>query len=260
MTASCRAWRGLRGLNAERGGEPALVPLLLADHVVGEITAGAILAALFQRERSGAGTAIELPMHETMAAFVLQEHLGPATFDPPLGTAGDRRVLDPNNRPVATADGWISITSNTDAQAHAFLRAIGHAELIEDPRFRTVADRFRNAGAWFALRADALRSRSSAEWLDILRAADVPAMPCHTLATLPTDPHLAAVGLLRPEAHPTEGAIRTIRPTILQEDEPADPGPPARPLGADTGAVLAETGFTSEEIAALIESGAAIAP
>jgi crotonobetainyl-CoA:carnitine CoA-transferase CaiB-like acyl-CoA transferase len=250
---------GIAGLNAERGAEPALVPLLIADHVVGEITAGAVLAALFQRERTGEGTAIELPMHETMAAFVLQEHLGPASFDPPLGMPGDKRVLDPNNKPVATSDGWISITSNTDAQAHAFLRAIGRAELVEDARFRTVADRFRNAGAWFALRADALRSRSSAEWLEILRDADVPAMPCHTLATLPADPHLAAVGLLQEETHPTEGAMRTIRPTILQEGEPADPGAPAQQQGADTRAVLAEAGYSAEEIARLIESGAAIA-
>ena len=190
---------------------------------------------------------------------MLQEHLGPATFDPPLGPAGDRRVLDPNNRPVATSDGWISVTSNTDAQAHAFLRAIGRAELTDDPRFRTVADRFRNAGVWFALRADALGSRTSAEWLDILHAADVPAMPCHTLATLPEDPHLAAVGLLRAETHPTEGEMRTIRPTMLQEGEPADPGRLAQPLGADTAAVLAETGFSADEIAALIESGAAVA-
>jgi len=55
------------------------------DHVVGEITAGAISAALFKRSRTGQGTALEIPMHETMAAFVFKEHLGAATFDPPLG-------------------------------------------------------------------------------------------------------------------------------------------------------------------------------
>jgi crotonobetainyl-CoA:carnitine CoA-transferase CaiB-like acyl-CoA transferase len=248
---------GVAGLALQRDGVPRFAPLLLADHVVGEITAGAISAALFRKSRTGAGASLEIPMFETMAAFVLQEHLGPETFDPPLGPAGDRRVLDPENRPLATADGWICVTSNTDAQAHAFLRAIGRAELIDDPRFRSVATRFKHAQDWFALRADAIRQHDTAYWLRVLNEADVPAMVCHTLATLPADPHLASVGLLQREAHPTEGAMRTIRPTILMDGATAEPGPAAEMLGRSTSAVLAESGLSKAEIASLLDSGAA---
>jgi crotonobetainyl-CoA:carnitine CoA-transferase CaiB-like acyl-CoA transferase len=242
---------GVAGLAARRDGAPAFAPLLLCDHVVGEITAGAILAALFGRAQSGVGAAIEVPMHETMAAFVLTEHLGPASFDPPAGPAGDSRVLDPNNRPLRTADGWMTVTANTDAQVAGFLRGIGRAELLEDPRFRSVADRFRHAAEWFALRREALTGRPTAEWLAIFEAADVPAAICHTLETLPDDPHLTAVGLLRQEVHPTEGTIRTIRPSVLIDGVPAEPGPPAHAQGEDTEAVLAEAGLTREEIAAV---------
>jgi crotonobetainyl-CoA:carnitine CoA-transferase CaiB-like acyl-CoA transferase len=249
---------GVAGLSLHRDGTPRLVPLLMCDHVSGEIAAGAILAALLARERSGVGAAIEVPMLETMAAFVLQEHLGPATFLPALGPPGDHRVLDPNNRPVATKDGWITLTSNTDAQCHALLRAIGRPELIEDPRFATVADRFRHARDWFALRAEALAERTTEEWLRIFEKADVPATRCHTLDTLPDDPHLAAVELLVEQAHPTEGAIRMIRPTVLQDGEHADPGRPARQKGADTRAVLAEAGFSETEIGLLLDCGAAV--
>ncbi|MFH6786886.1 MULTISPECIES: CaiB/BaiF CoA transferase family protein [Methylobacterium] len=248
---------GLAGLAARRDGRPAYAPLLLADHVTGEIAASAILAALVARERTGDGATLEVPMHETMAAFVLAEHLGPRSFDPPLGPAGDARVLNPDNRPLATADGWISLTANTDAQVHAFLRAVGRPELIDDPRLRSVAERFRNVDLWFSLRAEVLATRTTAEWLAVFAAADVPAMPCHTLETLEHDPHLVAVGLIGTDAHPTEGRVRTLRPTILQDGAPAPAGRPAPPPGFDTRAVLRELGVSEAQADALIAGGAA---
>ncbi len=240
---------GVAGLSLARDGEPRYAPLLLCDHVVGEITAGAVLAALVRRGATGAGAAIEVPMHETMAAFVLQEHLGRQTFQPPLGPAGEPRVLQADNKPLRTADGWISLTSNTDAQTHALLRIVGRPELIEDPRFRTVADRVANAKDWFAFRATALVGRTTAEWLAAFAAADVPAMPCHTLESLPADPHLLAVGLLRPDRHPTEGATLALRGTVLAEGEAPPLEAPAQTLGQDSRAVLAEAGLGAAEIA-----------
>lgn len=196
-------------------------------------------------------------MHETMAAFVLQEHLTGQTFTPPIGPAGDARALSKDHRPLRTADGWVSVTANTDGQVRAFLRAIDRDDLIEDLRFRTVADRYRNTGAWLALRTHAIGQRTTAEWLARFEAADVPAMPCHTLDTLASDPHLAAVGLLGTQLHPTEGDIRTIRPTVLDAGVAASPGRAAMPTGYDTRAVLAETGLETSEIERLIATGAA---
>ena len=152
---------GIAGLTQLRDGAPSYAPFLAVDHVVGEIAAGAIAAALFKRTRTGKGSALEIPMHETMAGFVLKEHLGAATFDPPLGPPGDMRVLDSFNRPWPTQDGWITITANSDAQAAALLRTIGREDLITDPRFLTVADRYRNASAWFGLRT-ALENKPTA--------------------------------------------------------------------------------------------------
>ncbi len=197
-------------------------------------------------------------MFETMAAVVLQEHLGPQSFHPPLGEPGDKRVLDPDNRPLATEDGWICVTSNTDAQAFALLRALGRPDLIEDPRFRTVASRFAHARDWFGLRADALRTRPTAYWLEVLQAADVPAMICHTLATLPGDEHLTAVGLLLREEHPGRGCHHDHPAVDPERRRAADPGPPAEHLGWSTRAVLAQAGLSEAAIAALLESGAAM--
>lgn len=248
---------GIAGLFGRRDGTPCYVPLLVCDHVVAEIAAGAVMAALLGRARTGLGAAIEVPMFETMAAFVLAEHLGPRSFVPPLGPLGDARSLNRGNRPLPTADGWISLTANTDAQVRAFLKAVGREDVLGDPRFRTVSDRFRNADAWFALRGDALRTRTTADWLPVLAQADIPAMPCHTPDALPEDPHLAAVGLLGSDAHPTEGPIRTIRSTILEDGAAPAPGRSAAPVGWDTREVLGELGFGAREIEELIACGAA---
>lgn len=249
---------GIAGLFGARDGVPAYAPLLLADHIVGEIAAGAILAALVERDRTGIGSAIEVPMHETMAAFVLQEHMGRQSFDPPLGPPGDRRTLNPGNAPIPTADGWISVTANTDSQVAAFLHAADRSEALADPRFASITDRMANVEAWFTLRNEALRGHSTAHWLHTLAAVDVPAMPCHSLDSLMNDPHLQATGLVGHDTHPTLGRVRAIRPTVLRDGQADATGPAAVPIGWDSVAVLSDAGFSQTEIAALLDARAAI--
>lgn len=246
---------GIAGLTKVRDGAPSFAPFLAVDHVVGEITAGAVAAALFRRSRTGEGASLEIPMHETMAGFVLKEHLGAATFDPPLGPPGDMRVLDKFNRPWPTQDGFITITANSDAQATALLRVVGREDLLSDPRFRSVADRYRNASAWFGLRT-ALKDKPTAHWLSAFKAVDVPAMPCHTLDTLASDPHLAAVGLTQPAMHPVEGPVTAVRSSVLVDDTVPQPGALAKPLGWDTVEVLQEIGVSADQIKELIADGA----
>ena len=253
-----QAASGLAGLTIERDGAPSFAPFLAADHVVAEIAAGAISAALVRRFRTGVGSTIEIPMLETMAAFVLQEHLGPATFDPPLGPPGDRRILDPFARPIATKDGWIAISANSDVQAKAFLRAINRADLIDDPRFASVAARVKNSTEWYRLREESIAQGTTAHWLTLFAEIDIPAMPCHALAAIVDDPHLAAVKLVERAVHPTEGPVRNVRPTLIIDDEPVASSSAAKPLGADTRAVLAEAGYSGAEIDDLIRSGAAV--
>ena len=181
------------------------------------------------------------------------------SFDPPLAQPGDERVLSPDNTPIPTADGWLSVTSNSDAQTGSLLRAIGREDLIEDQRFATVAARMRNIGEWYRMRNAAFGGKTTAAWLEILNEAGVPAMPCHSLETLMEDPHLTTAELLGRQDHPTEGAVRTIRSTIMVDGVARhDPGI-APPVGWDTEAVLLEAGFTASEITAFADSGAVVA-
>ncbi len=248
---------GMAGLTLQRDGTPRYVPLLICDHVVGEIAAGAILAAIVARKSTGEGSSIEVPMFETMAAFVLQEHLAQQSFDPPVGPAGDSRLLSPHNQPVKTADGWISFTVNTDSQVRSFLMAAGHHDLLEDVRFNSVAARARNVKEWFEVRGAPLTQKTTAQWLELLQAADIAVQPCHTLETLPSDRHLQAVDLIAFEDHPTEGKTAAIRSTIRFGEEYPKRREPSQPRGWETRAVLQDIGMAADEIESILSSGAA---
>lgn len=249
---------GLPGLTLARDGAPRFVPLLVCDHVVGEIAAGAIIAALLNRARTGQGVTLEIPMFETMATLVLQEHLAAQSFEPPVGPYGDQRLLSPFNQPLETQDGFIAVTINTDPQVKAFLTTTDRGHLVADPRFASVAARAVHVKEWFEVRGTPLTHKTSAEWLALFRAADIAAMPVHTIETLRNDPHLEAVGLLKPEDHPTEGKTTVLRSSILADGNTLPLRTPSAGKGADTSAVLMAMGYSAAEAQALIDQGAAV--
>jgi len=250
---------GMAGLSLRRDGKPGYVPMLICDHVSGEITAGAILAALMQRHQTGEGCSVEVPMFETMAAFVLQEHLAQQSFDPPVGPPGDLRLLSPHNMPVRTKDGWISFTVNTDPQVRAFLNATDRSELLNDARFTSVAARAKYVSEWFEVRGAPLTHKSTEEWLSLLQAADIAAQPCHSLESLQQDRHLAAVGLISYEQHPTEGRVAAIRSSIRIDDETLKLREPSQPKGWESKKILSEVGYTNEQIERMQSCGAVLA-
>jgi len=243
---------GVAALYHRAAGEPRYLPMVMADKTVGLIAVQMILMALFHRERSGEGQSIEIPMFENMAAFVLSEHMYMKTYDPPRGGTGDPRLLDPQAKPLATRDGWICISANTNAQAFALFDAIGRPELKTDARFESVSARFRNVGEYFRIRAAALEEKTTAEWLEIFDACDVPAMPYHTLDSLLDDPHLADVGFFEKVGHPTEGTVVNMRlPNKLSLGARRDYLPPPK-IGQHSVEILREIGLSDEAIDGMI--------
>ena len=248
---------GVAGTFERAIGEPRFVPMVMTDHVSGLIAAQAIGFALYRREKTGRGEAIEVPMLENMASFVTSEHMGAATFIPPTGESGDNRLLSPDYRPLATKDGYITISPNTDAQAFAFFAAIGRPDLKDDPRFRTAQLRSENAAAYFEVRAQGLLQKTTAEWIAIFDELQIPAARYNAIDDLFDDPHLNDVGFFGTEQHPSEGLIRRTKIPNQFSGGMREAGLPAPLLGQHTAEVLAEAGYGADEIAAMMAEGSA---
>src|SRR6202000_1525740 len=99
-----QAASGLVTIQSSPGERPDYVRMGVADKTGGLLAFGAVCAALVQRDRTGEGCAIEVPMFEAFTSFVLLEHLYGRTFDPPTAPAGYERVLATDRRPFRTAD------------------------------------------------------------------------------------------------------------------------------------------------------------
>lgn len=184
---------------------PRYLPSLIADKVAGLYGAQAVLGALVHRLRSGEGQFVEVPLFESFAHFMLQEHLFGTAFDPPLEPAGYPRQIDPNRQPFPTADGHVSIVPYTPATIAKLFELLGATHVFDDPRFATPIDRLRNISVLYREIARFTPAKTSAEWVRILNAGGVPCMPVRDLDSIREDPHLAATGFFRARSHPEEG-------------------------------------------------------
>ncbi len=239
-------------------GQPRFIPMAAIDRIVGSAAANALLAGLLAKARTGIGQAIEVPMFETMAQFVLSEHMQGQTFDPPTSPAGYPRTLSPHRRPYQTKDGFIAVLPYNDGQWRRFFEVAGKADMLKtDPRFADIASRTANIDSLYEMVGEELKHRTTDEWLDLLAAADIPCMRPHTLETLLEDPHLADSGFFSWENHPSEGRIRTMRePSTWSETKPPT-GRFAPRLGQQTREILTEAGFSEDAITDMIALGVA---
>lgn len=200
---------------------PAYAPTILADKLGGVTAAYAIMAALFHRQRTGEAQHAEVPMFETLTAFLLAEHMDAATFDDVPQDFGYARMLVPHRRPVQTSDGFITILPYTNVQWARFFKAVGRDDMTVHPWVTDMDTRSRNIGAVYDMVAQLALTRTTEEWLTLMEQADIPAMPVHSLSDLPHDPHLWATGFFQQVEHPTEGPIWMTRPPIRFSATPA---------------------------------------
>jgi crotonobetainyl-CoA:carnitine CoA-transferase CaiB-like acyl-CoA transferase len=238
------------------GGRPAYVPANFADRIVGVNAVHVILAALLCRERTGQAQEVELPMFETLAQFVLTDHLGGLSFDPQRGPPGYSRLL--HRRPFETKDGYVCALIYNDKQWAAFFKAIGRPEDSTNPRLATYSARARNYDEAYGVLAGIFKTRTTREWLELLEANDIPCVRLNQLEDLIADPHLAQVGFFHEMEHPTEGHLRLAGiPSRWSHSQPkVERGPPR--LGEHSVEVLREAGYSAAEIEKLIAEGATI--
>ncbi len=246
----------LPSLNALTGdGTPRYVPNALVDRIVGLNAVGAICASLVAREKSGRGQRVDIPMFETMAGFVMGDHLGGLTYEPPLDRGGYARHLSPDRRPYQTSDSYICAMVYNDKQWQNFLKAVGRDDLLADPRYTTFALRAVNIDIVYAELSRIFLTRTTAEWTELLDKADVPSLPMHDLESMLTDPHLVAAGMFPVVEHPSEGPIRNMKVAANFSRTPVETVRLAPQLGQHSEEILREAGLAADEIADLMRDG-----
>jgi crotonobetainyl-CoA:carnitine CoA-transferase CaiB-like acyl-CoA transferase len=248
---------GLASLFGSVTGTPRYGPSVLADKTTGLFLTYSISMGLFHRERSGEGQKIHVPMYESFAGFIMNEHMQGRMYDPPTGEAGYQRMLTPHRRPFPTADGYICVLPYNDKHWGRFFDVAGKPELTEDSRFADQPSRSKNIDALYEIVTEIMADRTSAEWLRVLEEADIPVMPMNSPEDLFDCPHLTAVGMFPEVEHPTEGKIRHIKVPVSFSKTPGGYYRHPENLGQSTAETLADVGYSETEIAALVEAGAA---
>lgn len=250
-----QAASGLAALHRRVRGVPQYVPSMICDKIVGQAAALAILAAHFKLATHGAGSEVEVPMFETMVAFNLAENLAMAAFEPPLGEIGWARNVSPMRKPFRTADGFVCLLPYSDRNWRDFLAYAGYAQVLDDPRFRTLADRAQNIDALYAYVEDAAARKTTTEWISFCEANGIPCSPVNDMESLWTHEHLQAVEMFQHVQHPTEGDYRLWRSPFVFDKEDWALRRHAPHLGEHTAEVLREAGFSAEEIRMLGNAG-----
>jgi crotonobetainyl-CoA:carnitine CoA-transferase CaiB-like acyl-CoA transferase len=154
-----------------------------------------------------------------------------------------------------TADGYMTVAALTDRQWAGLARVVGRSEWLEDERFKTPALRQKNIDARLELTQEALMTRPAADWLEALTAAGVPCGPVLTRNQVIRHPQVAALGLVVETGHPRAGRLRQTRPPARFSRTPAEIRRGAPALGEHAQEVLAELGYSVDEIVELCTDG-----
>ncbi|MGH7356781.1 MAG: CaiB/BaiF CoA transferase family protein [Candidatus Rokuibacteriota bacterium] len=251
-----QAASGVASIQASLIGEPRYVPTIVADKTSSMTVLAAVLAALYHKACTGEGQEVEVPMFESMAAWVMVEHLYGETFVPPEETIGYKRILNPYRRPFKTRDGYLAILPYTDQNWRDFFALAGRQDLLDDARYKTLGSRLKNIEGLYEELARIAATRTNAEWLAELDRRSIPAMSVNSLESLLRDPHLEAVGFWQIVEHPSEGTLRLPGIPAAYSKTPAGIRRLPPRLGEHSVEILSEVGLTPEGIDALLVSGA----
>ncbi len=231
---------GITHVQGLMNGEPGFIASIVADKVAGLTALYATTMALFHRARTGEGQEVEVGMFETLASFMLVEHANGAMFTPPLGPAHYHRAASPHRKPYRTKDGYIAALIYNDKHWKLFVDAVNPAWVT--PEMATLAQRAQQIEVVYARLADTFLERTTAEWLDLLTALNIPTAPLRTTDELFTNEHLGAVGFFETVESP-QGPVKFPGVPTWFSKTPGKVHGPTPELGADTGAVLRELGL-----------------
>jgi crotonobetainyl-CoA:carnitine CoA-transferase CaiB-like acyl-CoA transferase len=250
---------GLMAITGEPGGAPVKSGSPVCDINAGMLGALGVVAAYVHRLKTGEGQLVDTSLYEAgIQQTYWQSAIYFATGTSP-GPSGSAHILSAPDQAFRAADGWLTIGGANQANWERLVRVLGAPELVDDARFRTNADRMKNLAELTPLMNDKLKARPMRVWLAALEAEGVPCGPIQSIADMASDPHTAAREMVVELEHPRAGRTRALGLPIKLSATPGRVSRAAPLLGQHTREVLAEYGFKTAEVEALLEAGAAVA-
>ena len=229
---------------------PQMIRTIVCDKTTALMTAQAVAAALYAREKTGQGDHIQVAMLDTMISYLWPEGMMQYTV-----IGAEAASADPKDRPdlvFQTSDGYITAGTLSDSEWQGFCRASGDPELAKDARFATTSGRAVNATARIHKMAEYIGQHSTAEWLGRLDAADVPCAPILRRGEIIDNEQVVARGLITEFDQPTVGRVRQPKPAARFAVNEAVIGGPAPRVGEHSREVLRELGYDERAIDRMI--------
>ncbi|MFQ5709682.1 MAG: CaiB/BaiF CoA transferase family protein [bacterium] len=234
---------------------PIRFPTPMADLSAGIYTALAIVSALFARERTGTGQAIDTALLDSQVTWlsnIASNFL--ATGQPPSKLGNAHPSIVPY-QPFPTKDDWIIVAVGSERLWQRLVELLALPELAEDSRFRTNRNRLENREVLLPLLARRFRQRKSREWLVDLEAAGIPCGPINSPEQSLNEAHLLARGMIVELQHPVIGTVKSLGNPLKLSATPVNYRLPPPLLGEHTQEILAELDFGEKQIKRLQESG-----
>jgi crotonobetainyl-CoA:carnitine CoA-transferase CaiB-like acyl-CoA transferase len=242
--------------DGEPGGGPQKVGVAVVDLMAGMYAVSAIVAALYEREKSGKGQYIDLALLDTLVAWLANQAMNFLVSGEPPRRHG---TAHPNIVPYQafrSADGHLMLAVGNDSQFTRFCEVAGCPEIPRDERFRINAARVANRDALVAIIEPVLRTRSTQEWLQALTGAGVPCGPINDLAQVFAEPQVAHRELRISLPHPKAGEVPGVRNPIRYSRSALEHALPPPILGQHTAQVLIERlGLEPADVQGLRERG-----
>lgn len=258
MDLTVQAMSGVMSVTGYPDGPPTKSGAALCDFLGGVHLYGAIMTALFAREKTGQGTRVDVAMmdavYPVMASNIGLLYGAHKSVPSRTGNRHGGLSLCPYNVYPA-ADGYVAIICNNDKHWHALLRAMGMPDMASDPRVLSMADRVANMDFVDGLVADFTRDKSKNVLAELFRTNKVPSAPVRDLTEVMQDPVLHERGTLFEVDHPAYGELTLPRSAIRFADTEVPAYRCSPDYGQDNPAIYGELGLSAADLGELQKEG-----